>query len=76
MTKIEVIEAINQASKAWEDDYEAMKALFTPVFNFIKSDVDFRSFVPWYHNYFSNNREVNDTTVVKFMTMTAAVHEC
>jgi hypothetical protein len=76
MTKIEVIEAINQASKAWEDDYEAMKALFIPVFNFIKSDVDFHSFVPWYHNYFSNNREINDTTVVKFMTMTAAVHEC
>lgn len=90
MTKNEIVEAINQASEAWEydastgldwketmdDRYEAMKALFIPVFNYIKSDVDFRSFVPWYHNYFSVAKEVNDDIVVKFMTMTAAVHDC
>ena len=88
MTKQQIIAAINTAFKAWEHTdttlhwsdtmdarFAAMQTLFLPIFDFIKADVDFRSFVPWYHNYFSLDREINDDCVIKFMVMSAGCFE-
>lgn len=88
MTKQQIIAAINTAFRAWEHTdtgldwketmdsrFAAMEAAFLPVFNHIKADVDFSGFCPWYHNYFSLDREINAGCVINFMVMSAALFE-
>lgn len=77
MTKI--VEAINQASKVWEHaGYEAMKALFAPLYEEIKQDTNnFKKGhpVPWHYQYFSESEQVNHEILVQFWTMSAACFE-